>query len=291
VSRPRNPWIRPDGTYPPMARGALVGTNLAWGADDWAPVLIEALGLESAFALGGVRLIPTTGRNLYVPRLLADPDGAAWVAELEELPEDAGDGDTMVLTPRKIGIVTTISEEAIEDAPVDELTAVGQSLVRGVAKKVDARFFSNAAADAKTPAGILSGTLPGTTAASLTIEAITRGVGAVRTAGGVANVAWLHPDVLTDVQVEALNGGFAISDPTDPGINVVAGVRLEPTTALTAGTVVIADSRYIVGAVRRDAAVVFSDDAGFTRDGVMARVTMRVDWEVADPDAVYVLHP
>jgi hypothetical protein len=72
-----------------------------------------------------------------------------------------------------------MSTEALEAAPLDELNAIGRSLVRGVATKVDAKFFSAEAATAKSPAGILnSGTLPGASGA-VNIERLVTGIGAV----------------------------------------------------------------------------------------------------------------
>ena len=44
-------------------------------------------------------------------------------------------------------------------------------------------------------------------------------------------------------------------------------------------------------AIRRDAAVDFSGDAAFTNDAVVARVTMRVDWSIGDPNAFYLIAP
>jgi HK97 family phage major capsid protein len=64
---------------------------------------------------------------------------------------------------------------------------------------------------------------------------------------------------------------------------------LYQTPALNAGEVLVADMRYVVLAVRRDASVDFSEDALFTSDGVAARVTMRIDWGVGDPDALAVI--
>lgn len=92
---------------------------------------------------GATRVI-ANGRTIHVPRLLVAPD-ADWTAELAELPSDAGDADTLELTPRKIGNVVALSTESIEDAPLNELDAVGRAMVRGVATKVDSRFFSNSA--------------------------------------------------------------------------------------------------------------------------------------------------
>jgi len=61
--------------------------------------------------------------------------------------------------------------------------------------------------------------------------------------------------------------------------------------ALPAGIAIVADTRYVVGAVSRNARVEFSGHAEWTRDAVSARVTMRVDWAVADENALYLLLP
>ena len=85
-----------------------------------------------------------------------------------------------------------------------------------------------------------------------------------------------------------VNGGFATSHPTQPVVERIAGATLFATPALNAGEALVADTRYPVLAVRRDASVDFSEDALFTVDGVVARVTMRVDC-VGDPEAFAVI--
>ncbi len=50
-----------------------LGLTATWGTTDWSEVLIRALGLESAVALGGVRLIPISGRSGKLGRILVDP--------------------------------------------------------------------------------------------------------------------------------------------------------------------------------------------------------------------------
>lgn len=267
-----------------------LGLNATWGATDWSSILIEALGVESVVANGGVRLVPVNGRSAELPRVVIDPD-ADWTAELAELPSDAGEADTITLTPKKIGNVVTLSNESVADAPIDELDAVGRSLVRGVAKKVDAKFFSADAATATAPAGLLNATLPGT-AGDVDIPALVTAVGAVAAAGGLANVIWINPADLTALRLAALTGSYAtLADPQSPGIERVAGARLVMTPALDAGTAVVADTRYVLAGVRSDARVEFSGHSAFTRDAVAARVTLRLDWAVADSDAVYVIEP
>jgi HK97 family phage major capsid protein len=63
----------------------------------------------------GASRVVADGRSVRVPRLLVDPD-ADWVAELTELPSDAGDTDALELVPKKIGNAITVSTESIEDA-------------------------------------------------------------------------------------------------------------------------------------------------------------------------------
>jgi len=264
--------------------------NSTWGREDWSRVLIEALGQESSVALGGVRLISAAGRTLHVPRIVTDPT-ADWRAELAELPSDAGNADTIELTPKKLGNVVVLSRESIEDSPVSELNSVGRSMVRGIAQKVDAKFFSAEAATATAPAGILNdATLPATVG-MVNIDRLIGAVGGIGGEGGVASVIWVSPADLTSLRKATVSGGFAISDPSAPGIERIAGVQLVMTAALPAGVAVAADSRYVVAAVRRDASVEFSQDAAFSRDAVMARVTMRLDWQVADRKAIHVIKP
>ena len=85
---------------------------------------------------------------------MVDPE-ADWVAEHDELPSDAGDADEIVLEPRKIGNVVEVSNEVVEDSPIDQLDAIGRAMVRGLVSKVDARFFSNGAVTAIAPAALL----------------------------------------------------------------------------------------------------------------------------------------
>lgn len=264
-----------------------LGLNATWGREDWSNVLIEALTAESAVLRAGARRIVVNGRTAHVPRVLVNPE-ADWVAELAELPSDAGDADTIELTPKKIGNVVAMSRESIEDAPINELDAVGRSLVRGVAAKIDQRLFSTAAATATAPAGLRATTLPGATG-SVDFATIITGIGAVGAAGGLADTVFVSPGDLTALRIAAVSGGYSISDPTAPGIERVGGAQLLATAALPDGTAIICQADFIALGVRRDARVEFSGDALFTKDAVAARVTLRVDWAVSDPNAFYLI--
>ena len=83
-----------------------------------------------------------------------DAEAAAWLDPGEEFPTDDVQGDSITLTPKKLGLVTGIDVEVIEDASVATLDVVGNSLAKAIATKLDARVFSTAAAY-KGPAGLL----------------------------------------------------------------------------------------------------------------------------------------
>lgn len=266
------------------------GLTATWGQEQWSSTLIEALSLESAILRAGATRVVSDGRVVHVPRLLVNPD-ADWVAELTELPSDSGDADTLALVPRKIGNVVNLSNEPIEDASVNELDGVGQAMVRGVATKVDARAFSTSAATAIAPAGLLSGTMPGG-GTSVDTDTILDGIGAIGGHGGVADTVFINPADLTALRKErAVPGGQYLLQPDAQaaGAERIGGATLIPTAGLAAGTAVVAEARFIVLAVRKDASVDFSSDAAFTSDATVARVTMRVDWAVSDPNALYVV--
>jgi HK97 family phage major capsid protein len=254
-----------------------------WGQQSWSNVLIEALAVEAALLRSGASRVVAEGRVVHVPRLLVDPD-ADWVAELAELPSNAGDADTLALTPKKIGNVFNVSTESVEDSPVGQLDAVGRAMVRGVARKLDLRAFSNAAVTATAPAGLLSYTLPASAAAAPDIAGIITAVSEIAGEGGVANAAFMNAADIGAVQVAAVTGGFSLSDPTRPSVSQIGGAVLYP-APLAAGTALVADARFIAVAVRRDASAEFSEHAAWTKDGVSARVTMRVDYAPSDPSA------
>ena len=99
---------------------------------------------------------------------------------------------------------------------------------------------------------------------------------------------FLNAADLTALRIAVVAGGYTMSDPTAPGVERIGGAQLY-VAPLTAGTAIVAESALIALGIRRDAAVDLSEDAAFSRDAIAARVTMRVDWEPADPAAFYVI--
>ena len=125
-----------------------LGINTTWGREEWAAYVLEHLAVESVLLRAGVRALPIAGRVAHLPRTLTD-GAATWTAEGEEIASGAPTGDQLVLTPKKLANVVSLSSEAIADAPVNELDAVGSALTRSVATSIDTRAFGTAAATAR----------------------------------------------------------------------------------------------------------------------------------------------
>lgn len=273
-----------------------MGLSTTWGASEWATQLIESLTLASALLRSGASRTVSDSRVVNIPRLKINP-AAAWVAELAAIPSDSGDADVLTLVPKKAANVVSLSRESVEDASIDELTAVGDSMVRGVATRVDATAFANAAATATTPAGLLSYALPGSGAGgTVTIDSILDGVGAVGSHGGVADTVFANPTDITALRKLKSSQGVYLLAPDAASLEGqpttrVGGCALIPSAGLTAGTAIVCEARFVQVCIRRDASVEFSSDAGFSNDSIVARVTMRIDWNIGDPNAFYVIHP
>ena len=252
------------------------GRTATWGAEQWAAFVLEHLNAESVLLASGVRRINIVGKEAHVPRLL-DDGTVVWVAEATEIPSDCPDADELVLAPKKVANICGLSNESISDSNVSVLNAVGDAMTRAVAKEVDKKALSADAATATSPAGLLSATLPGG-AGPVDVATILGAIGVIGAAGGLANAVYINPADLTTIRQAIVAGGYSISDPTAPGAEAVGGARLYPTAAMTAGKALVAQADQIVVALRQDATVTFSPDAGFTSDSTLARVVARVDF-------------
>ncbi len=256
--------------------------NATWGREEWASYVLEHLAAESVLLRAGARIVPVLGRIAHVPRTLTDGT-ATWTPEGVEIASSAPTGDTLTLTPKKLANVVSLSRESVEDAPVNELDAVGTALTRSIAQAIDARAFGTAAATATEPAGLRSYAIPAQTG-GVTIDNIIRSVGTVESYGAIANAAFINPTDLTTLRLLKDTAGRPLIQPDlqQAGAEVIAGARIFPTPTLVAGNAIVGDVGQVVVGVRRGIDVAFSGDAKFTADSIAARVTARVDWSIND---------
>lgn len=270
-----------------------LGLNATWGAEDWASFVLQHLSTQSVLLRAGARFVPVAGRVAHIPRTLTDGT-ATWTAEGVEISSSAPTGDELLLTPKKLANVVTLSNESVADAPVPELDAVGIALTRSVATAIDVRAFSASAVTAIAPAGLLVvGNGLQSALGPINVDSITTAVGAVEAVGGVANAVFVNPANLTALRLLKDGTGsqrpLLQPDAQAAGATRIAGAVLWPCPALPVGTAIVGDAGQIIVAVRKDVQVLFSGHAKFTADSLVARVTARADWGVNDGRGLVVI--
>ena len=115
---------------------------------------IELLRERTVFDQLGLREVPA---NISIKG--QDGTGTAyWVGEGKAIPMSTNDFSSVNLAPLKVGALTAISLELLEDSSPSALQLVQESLIADSAQLIDSRFFSATAASAGvSPAGIVNG--------------------------------------------------------------------------------------------------------------------------------------
>ena len=175
-----------------------------------------------------------------------------------------------------------VSTESIEDASIDELSAVGGAMVKGVATQVDQRGVLSNAATSTVPAGLLIYALPGTGAGGkVDIDGILDAIGAIRVARRRArHRVRCAGDIARDPQAQERRRASTCSLLTARASR--APRRRASAAALCSrrtGSQLVTRSSQRPGTCKSRSGATpkstFSSDAAFTNDSIVARVTMR----------------
>jgi HK97 family phage major capsid protein len=266
------------------------GIGAAFTPEQWATYVLDHLAGASVVLASGATEIRTDSKQIHVPRITGDGT-AAWYAELDPIGPGDPTGDELILTPRKVAALTTLSNESVDDSNPDVLDSTGNAMVRAVAREADRAYFTGTGAANNQPTGIL--TLPGLPAhiGPVDYAGIVTAAGLVRAAGGSPDAVYLNPADLTALQlvVDGNNRPLIQPDPSQGMSETISGLRIWTTPAVAAATALIAEAAQIVVAVRRDASVAVSQDAEFASDGTVCRVIARTDIGVNDLDGLAVI--
>lgn len=177
-------------------------------------------------------------------------DGAAtgyWIGESKAIKMSKPDFSSVSLTPLKVAAITTISNELLRDSSPAAEALVRDALVEAAAQRVDATVFSTDAASAGvSPAGLLQGLSPGSSAGvdgddlRADVKALYSGFITAKNASGLYFV--MNPSLAKAIQLmtNALgqqefagitqNGGTLLGDPVVTGENINANhlILLKP---------------------------------------------------------------
>jgi HK97 family phage major capsid protein len=250
--------------------------------EQWAAMVLEHLSAQSVVLASGATRVDTPYRVVHIPRVKTDGT-AAWYSEAETLTAGEPTGDELVLTPKKVAAITTLSNEVVNDSSPSVLDAVGTSMTRAVALQADAGILTGAGG--KAPSGIYNQAGNHVVSATVTIDSLIEAAGKIAAVGGQARAAYLNPADHTKLMLEkdAQKRPLLTPDYSGGPSSTIYGLALWHTPAITAGTALVVDPAQIVVAVRQDASVAVSADASFTSDAAICRVIARLDCGVNDP--------
>jgi len=244
------------------------------------PVLAASVALNPLVST----VVRLTGSTYRIPKVTADPS-AAWVAEGAEIPASDLTTNELVVTPSKVAGLSVITSELAEDSSPEATTEVGAGLARDIARKVDAAFFGDVAANA--PSGldsltvgegnvqdVAAGTAPTNLDAFAEAQMLAGNVGADLTSFVTNPTTAL---VLANMK-EASGSGKPLlgADPTQPTRRVIFGVPLLTSPEAPVGTIWGMSAARVTTVVRRDAEVKADRSVFFTSDRVAVRATCRV---------------
>jgi HK97 family phage major capsid protein len=257
------------------------GLGSAIAPEQWAAYVLEHLSAQSVVLASGATRIDTAQRQVHVPRVLSD--GAAdWYSELDQITETGPTGDDLVLSPKKVAALVTLSSEAVDDSNPSVLDTVGTAMTRSVALKADAGILTGAGG--KGPVGVYGQAGAHVVSPAITIDSLIQASGDIAAVGGLARAAYINPVDHTTLMLEKDGNGRPLLTPDYSGgpSSTVYGLTLWQTPAIAVGTALVADPTQIVVAVRSDPTVAVSTDAIFTQDGSVCRVICRIDCGVND---------
>lgn len=268
------------------------GPNSQWSAQDYATYVLENIERQAALIASGARLIPVSGKSAHVPRLLSSGT-SSWVGELQPIPSSAPDADDVVLTPKKLANLVSLSNEAVADSSVSTLDTVGDAMTRSAGRAMDLQAFSALPATDISPAGLLdaSRALP-SAVGTPNIATIRARIAALVALGARPNAVYVGGTVYAalDAEADSTGRGLLEPDPSRPGATMIAGAHLH-VVPLPAGYAIVAEAAQVLVGLRKDASVELSKHAAFGSDATTARVVVRADFGINDADGLSVIRP
>ena len=267
-------------------------------------ILVQPLEAASAFLASGPRIFDSAG-PVRIPKLGAPVIDPGWTGENELIPERDVDFDEITLLPstmKSVKVLTRFSNELARQSVVSLDQALRDRLVRDVAAKLDAQFFSASGDGITTPKGIFSyiGTQTLAVGGALTLDKMLDAEGMMLAANvDPSRLRWIMTsrDFVRLRQVKDTTGRYIVQpDATEAGAyrllghGVTVTNRVPNTTATPpTGRAALVDFSQI--AVARDLApsVTILDQTFGNYDQQAIRVVARYDAAPMNAQAIVTL--
>jgi HK97 family phage major capsid protein len=253
-------------------------------------LLVVPVLAASAATQDGVTctLVNLDGKQLRVPRVTTDVT-ASWVAEAAEIPVSDMALDELVVTPKKVAALSYVSVEAAEDTSPAAVGQLSASIVRDIARQLDAGFVSGNGTGANptgltslaTGAGNVQDLATGA-ATPTSLDAFARAISLSSGVGGRVTSFLANPADLLSLQLikegTGSNKPLLGADPSNPTRSMAFGVPFVTSPAVATGTVWALSAAHVLAVVRKDSSVEADHSVAFTSDRVAVKGTMRVNF-------------
>ncbi len=238
---------------------------------DIQAAIINTLIQEAAFANSITRL-PTSSGSVAFP--VASPDGAAWVAELQQIPLMSLNDHADVVAVAKLAGLLDVSNEMMNDAAIN-LTVQFTTLLRdSLSAQLDDGLLNGGGPP--EPRGVIAAAPPAS--GTDLLEAVLAARGSIADAGGTATTLATSGATLAAADGERDSTG-ALMFPS--GLAAVTG--LEPVTVPNLATPLVYDQTRLYLVVRNDSTVEVSDQFRWNYDATTFRVKARMACACPDP--------
>jgi HK97 family phage major capsid protein len=238
---------------------------------DIQAAIINTLIQEAAFANSITRL-PTSSGSVAFP--VASPDGAAWVAELQQIPLMSLNDHADVVAVAKLAGLLDVSNEMMGDAAIN-LTAQFTTLLRdSLSKQLDDGLLNGSGPP--EPTGVIAAA-PAASGADL-LEAVLTARGSIADAGGTATTLAASGAALAAAD-GARDSAGSLMFPA--GFAAVTG--LTPVTVPNLDPPLVYDRTRLYVVVRNDSTVEVSDQFRWNYDATTFRVKARMACACPDP--------
>jgi HK97 family phage major capsid protein len=263
-----------------------------FGLAETSKLVIEPVTRES-LAIGLTTLVTTVNGSYRIPMVTEDPT-ASWTAEGAEIPLSEAVGDETLIVPKKIAVLSKISNELANDTSPAAQGIIGDGIARDIARRIDSAFFGAApASDTVQPGGLeFLGDAVTTIAADPTagLDAYVDAMAAASDLG--VTLGAFVVDSATGVALAKMKTGSASNQPllsitaTGSTVPSIHGVPYLVSRDALPGTVWGIPTGRIFTVLREDVTVDIDTSVFFTSDQTAIRGVARIGFGFVQPQAV-----
>lgn len=219
---------------------------------------------------------------LRVPYVSEDPE-VGFVAEGAAIPIDNATISELVISTRKLAVISTMTREAATNTTAEQF--VGESMRRAITAKIDNAFFNNNDPVLKGLLNI-SGIHDGGTMAAADLDVLTDAITAIEGNGATASHIVMHPGVWGELQKLKTATGSAqllLGSPAEQATKQLFGIPVITNAQVPANTIVVLDKNDILS-VAGDIMLEKSTEAFFGNDAYAYRALWRTGWGAIHPN-------